>query len=230
MAIVKLGEIVVGVRGTAGGLTFSANASGPYCKMWARSPNPRTTYQQTVRGNLTRYGALWADLTEGERDDWTDFGLSPPELDYNAFGEQIFLSGWQWFCRIQQRRASVGQAPDDTLPSDVAVDPPASVALSLEELPGGDCTVTWPSATFDADDSAILELAFHPSGALWTATRGFKLLLAKQNPEDETEDIADAIELRFGAIRAGWFGHASLRRQRDDAVRSTAAVTREEVV
>jgi hypothetical protein len=230
MALVKLGEIVVGVRGTAGGLTFSANASGNYCKMWARSPNPRTPYQQTVRGNITRYGALWADLTDAERQDWTDFGLAPPELDYDPFGTQIYLTGWQWFCRIQQRRASVGQDPDTTLPSDVAVTPPASVTLSLEELPAGDCTVSWPDPTFDPDDSAIVYLAFHPSGALWTATRQFKLVLALQNPDSADEDITAAVLARFGAIRAGWFGHATLHRQRDDAVRSTPVSTREEVV
>jgi len=49
MARVEMGTIVVGLRGTVGGLTFSTNRSGPHCHVWTRSGNARTSLQSGRR-------------------------------------------------------------------------------------------------------------------------------------------------------------------------------------
>ena len=163
MAIVKYGPTVAGIRGTASGLTFSANKTGPYVRLWSKGANARTTLQMAVRGNMSRFSPLWQSMTAGERADWDTFAATPPEEDYNSLGQRIYLSGWQWFCRIQQRLLSVGNAMDTTVPSDVAATPPASVTLALHTPSGAACTVTWPSGTFSATDAAVLTMQTNPT-------------------------------------------------------------------
>jgi hypothetical protein len=225
MAITKLGTLIIGIRGTSGGITFSANGNGPYAKLWSKGPNPHTNLQQTTRGRITTFGALWNGMTQGQRDDWQDFGQAPPEEDYNSLAERIYPSGWNWFCRINQRRLSVGQATSTTLPSDVAVNPPASATLALAQLPGGASTIAWPPATYGATDSALLFLTLHPSSGLAAKKTALMQVLAKYNPGNTGETITTAVQNAFGNIRTDWKGFAFLYVQRVDAVRSTPATT-----
>jgi hypothetical protein len=224
MAIIKLGTAVVGIRGTIGGTTYSANASGCYAKAWSRPPSQNTPAQNAVRARITTFGAAWSGMSDGERTGWRDLAATPPENDYNSLGELFYLTGWQWFTRIQQRRLSVGQAVDTTLPGSSGVAMPASLTLDVHSLPAGPFSLTWPSGTFPAGDAAIAFLAFHPSQGLESMTTRFLQVLALINPNDTTEDIADVAYDLFGQVQTSWMAHVHLLHQRADGVRSTAIV------
>lgn len=225
MAKVKLGTIVVGIRGTIGGITFTANASGPHARLWSKPNNPATTGQQRTRGRQSTYGQLWQSMTPTLRANWRTFAVTPPEHDYNSLGEQIWPTGWQWFCRIQQRRESVGAAVSTTVPATGAATAPASVTLTATQLPGGAVDVAWPAGTFPAGTAAILLLAVHASSGLLNKTTGHLLALSLTNPPSIGQDISTNVQALWGSIRTGWTLYGRLYLQRADAVRSTFAAT-----
>jgi len=225
MAIIKLGTTVVGIRGTIAGITYSENQSGTYARLWAKGSNPSSAYQTQTRGRITTLSTLWLSMTDALRADWRTFAATPPETDYNSLGELILLSGWMWFVRVNQRRQSVGLATTTTVPSSAPQSPPASAALALAQLPGGTCTITWPSATFGAGTSADLYLAVHTTAGLLTKNSQRLLTFALRNPADTHEHINTQITARFGYIRTSWKFFGFLYKLRDDGVRSIAATT-----
>ena len=225
MAIVKFGVLVAGARGTASGIVFTANASGPYVRAWAKGSNPRTTAQASTRSRLAVNGALWAALTPVQKAAWDAFGAAPPETDYNTLGEVILLSGWQWLCRVNQRRQSVGLAATSTVPTNSPATTPASVALSFAELPTGPCSVAWTAGDFPAGTSAVLYVAMHPGVGLKVKTSGFLQLWAEQAPAGTSKTLTTETGLRFGDIQTGWTAYGSLAQLRDDGVRSVPLTT-----
>ena len=74
MARVEMGTIVVGLRGTVGGLTFSTNRSGPHCHVWTRSGNARTSLQSGRRLILSVSAQAWRNLSGADQTTWNDYG------------------------------------------------------------------------------------------------------------------------------------------------------------
>jgi hypothetical protein len=225
MAIVKLGTTVIGIRGTIGGITYSSNAAGPYAKLWSRGPNPRSTLQAQTRGRISTIPGLWFLMDESLRQDWRDFAADPPELDYNSLGERIYLSGYAWLVRVNQRLKSCGLPLTTTVPDNSLPDPPASVTLTCSPLPVGPCSVEWPLPTYPSGTSAMLELAVHPTPGLLTKHSGFKLLFTEHEPSGTSADVTAQASSRFGNLPADWKIFASLYVLRDDGIRSLPAVT-----
>lgn len=110
MAIIKYGITVVGARGTAGGLTFSANKAGPYFKTWAKSSNPRAVLQTAQRNKLADFASNWATLTIAQQLDWDDYADDPAQELVNSLGENYFISGFNWYVRINLHLQANGDA------------------------------------------------------------------------------------------------------------------------
>lgn len=111
MAKIKFGATVIGARGTLGGITFSANKSGPYIKQWARSSVPRTTLQQIQRRTWATSTGSWQDMTQVERDAWDTFAASIAPAEIDAFGDPFRISGYAWFTRSVSVRNAGGLSP-----------------------------------------------------------------------------------------------------------------------
>lgn len=225
MAIVKFGTTVVGVRGTIGGITYSANASGPHARLWSKCSNPNTPRQSLTRANISGLGALWTALSPAQRLTWKNFGLAPPELDTNSLGEVIYLTGWQWFTRVNQRRQAAALPTTSTLPANTAVTPPTTCTLSASHLPGGTITLGWTAGDFPAGYSATLFLAAHPTTGLANKSTALAQVYAQHQPAGTSANITTAVQARFGDIAASWTLYAHLFRLRDDGVRSIATST-----
>lgn len=116
MAIVKLGATVVGIRGTVGGITYSANGAGPYCKLWGRGANPRTTKQGVVRSRVGVMPELWRGLSQGQKDDWNDYAAEPEQELVNALGEGYYTTGYAWFVHCNSALLNMGQATIEEAP------------------------------------------------------------------------------------------------------------------
>ena len=220
MAIIKFGVLVAGARGTASGLIFTANGTGPFVRAWSKGSNPRSALQSQVRGRLSRCGPLWAGLSGAQKAAWDAFGAAPPETDYNSLGEVILLSGWQWLVRVNQRRQSVGLATTTTVPTNSPATQPASCTLTLNDLPTGPCSVAWTGGDFPANTSAVLFAAIHPTQGLQTKTADFRQVWAEQTPAGASKTLTSEFSARFGDIQTGWTGYARLYQLRDDGVRS----------
>lgn len=203
MARTKLGVLVVGIRGTVGGITHSANKSGTYCKAWSRGARTPTEAQNAGRANLSTMGALWAALDAGDKTDWENFAADPNELDYDQFGDQYWLSGFGWFTRAQMRRMLVGEDPDGDVPSGAAASAPTGLAVTASNGSPGTVEIAWDSATFGATDSVIAFMVpSFSAGAAWI-TSGWLLVLALENPGDTGEDVSSEFATLFGDLTAG---------------------------
>jgi hypothetical protein len=220
MAIIKLGPTVVGIRGTLAGITFSANATGPFARAWNKPSNPRSAYQEPVRAALTQLGELWLSMSDAERQDWRDFAADPPEDDYNSLGELILLSGWQWFCRVNQRLHSVGLDTTTTLPTNSPATAPDSATLTAAPLPTGPITIAWTAGDFPADTSALLYIAAHRTQGLDTKQSSRLLVWAQHEPAGTSATITSDVQARFGNLSTGWKLFGGLYQLRDDGVRS----------
>lgn len=108
--IIKFGVAVVGARGTAGGLTFSANKGGPYAKLWSKGSNPSSALQSGQRGVLGAFASGWKDLTQVQRDDWDDYADDPAQELTNSLGLTYFVSGFNWYVAINSNLAEAGAA------------------------------------------------------------------------------------------------------------------------
>lgn len=100
MAKIKLGPMIVGIRGTIAGITFSANQSGDYAKKWARSSNPRTALQTTQRNRLAAFASVWRNLTAAQRTAWATYAALPAQQLTDSLGLAYFTTGFNWFVSV----------------------------------------------------------------------------------------------------------------------------------
>ena len=111
MAIITIGAPLSGIRGTVGGITFSANKSGPYAKIWSQTTNPRTPQQSRERGFMARMSSLWNALTGVQKAAWDTFAALPAQDLTNSLGETFSASGYNWFTKCNIRLLRVGLTP-----------------------------------------------------------------------------------------------------------------------
>ena len=229
MAICKLGTLVVGISGTAGGLTYSRNKAGPYVKIWGMGSNPRTVRQTTTRGRLSGLGALWAGMSVGDRADWDAYGEVAPEIDYNPLGEIITLSGWQWFVRVNQRLMTLGMDTTTTVPSTDAVTPFTGVGLEVTAGEFGLAQVGWGAGECESPYSGVVFLGVHPTVGLAVKKAGLVLVGGAVHTSDAGCTFWPIFISKWGWAVVGWKCFAEVFRIRDDGVRSTVVTATYEV-
>jgi len=117
MAITKIGAPLSGIRGTIGGITYSANKSGPYAKAWARSSNPQTSKQTIERAFLAEMAQAWRDAGGANQANWDTFAALPAQELTNSLGEAYYASGWNWFCKCNIRLLRVDRTVELTKPT-----------------------------------------------------------------------------------------------------------------
>lgn len=222
MAITKLGTLIVGIRGSTGGVTFSANRSGTYAKCISTPRNPMTTKQVAQRGYLARMGALWRSLTTGQQDDWAAFAATPPEIDYNSLGDTYLLSGFGWFCRIQTRRLRTGQEEDLLAPVATPTVAPATFGMELHPAGGDadDATFTYTDGDF-TDIFAILQVSIAPGQGSNVQTNRFLNLWEAPVLTSTATNFGAAYYAAFGVTQLNQRFFARLYRQSGTGIRST---------
>lgn len=105
MAIVK-SQTWTAISGSVGGVTFAKSRQGYYMRARTVPVNPASTYQQQVRAALTALVTRWTEtLTQAQRDSWELFAENVPVT--NPLGDQVTLSGQQWFIAANTPRAQL---------------------------------------------------------------------------------------------------------------------------
>lgn len=198
MAKALMGPTVIGLRGTIGGITFSANKSGPYAKSYARPPYSAGPKMQLPRGLLVSTARGYAALTPAEKNNWRLFGLSPNEPDYDPWGSVRYLTGFQWWQRAGLRRLAMGDPPTSTVPT-TAMTAPAGCSLQAGH-PAGllNIEIWWSNATFTANEYAAGYIAMRAGGGLQYSTSGYLSMLQTKSPGANGEDITSAVYSAFG--------------------------------
>lgn len=229
MAIITIGSPVTGIRGTLGGITYSANKYGPFCKQWAPPHKTTSPYQALVRSILPNYKVIWDALTPAQRAAWDTFAAAPNENDYNSLSQQYYLTGYQWHCRAQFRRALVGLATSATPPAGAAAPVPTGISIVPDFHTSGTCLIDWTDGFFGATDSCIVFISVGKTANLNYPNNNWKMLFAAYNPGNGGDDIAATVISRFGTPPLGWTLFADFYNQAAAGNRSTVARTSGEV-
>jgi hypothetical protein len=218
MAICKFGETVTGLRGTLGGITFSANATGPYAKRWRMPVLRESVRQTTVRANLSRYGTAWRALSSAQRADWDAWAADPAQERTNPLGEPYYLSGWQAFCSINQCRAQTAQAILSAAPTIAKPSGPTLTAAYFRVLgPGAESYITFPTGQFTGL-YLILFVAMSNSTGTLDASPNWRFIRYLAGATASVY-FGTALNSVFGIIRVGQRGLARVSKQTTEGYR-----------
>ncbi len=112
MAKIKLGAIVVDMRGKSNGHVFSKNRGGAYMRTKVTPSNPQTSSQMSIRGIFASISSAWSSLTEAERASWN--GLVSSYARTDVFGDLRNPTGKNLFQRLNQNLQISGQLQKTT--------------------------------------------------------------------------------------------------------------------
>lgn len=135
MAIAKLAAPLAGLRGTVGGVVYSANKSGPYVRSWYQSAKGLSVKQSVTRETFTLAPLAWNALTSSQRSDWQDWADLPAQEKTNALGEGYYCSGFQWFVSCYMNLALVGGTLPTDAPTEARPSAPGLTSLSASASP-----------------------------------------------------------------------------------------------
>lgn len=117
MAITKIGPPLAGIRGTLGGVIYSANGSGTYARAWAPPSNPRTSKQTSERSFLGEMSTAWRNLSDAQRAAWDAFAALGAQELFNSLGESYYASGFNWFTKCNVRLLRLGRSIISAVPT-----------------------------------------------------------------------------------------------------------------
>jgi len=119
MALIKFTAFLADVRGSVAGTVFSKNTYGAYTRTKVTPINPQTAAQSAVRQFFGQLSQSWRGLTQAQRDLWNQSASNFSRN--NVFGDQVNLTGFNLYKRLNQNLLNVGQAviANAPLPSDV---------------------------------------------------------------------------------------------------------------
>lgn len=230
VAIVKFEAPVSGLRGTVGGVVYSANKSGPYCKRWASPPRPIREATAGQQGALGGMPAEWRAMSQALRDAWDVWAADADQELTNSLGEAYYVSGWCWFCKMNLHRLMVGRAVQTSVPT-LAKPSSPSYTLILEETGGGaNSRVTYTSGTFDPDLDLVLQVAMVSSQGRSVWPLPYPFIDSSQNPGATSHSFQTEIDEVYGRIVADQRGFAALYKQTSEGYRSAPGVEFEDVV
>jgi len=219
MTICKFGVIVTGLRGTVGGLTFSANKSGPYARAWSRGANPRSTLQSTHRANLSALAAQWRNIDPANQADWNTWAADPLQELENPLGEGYYISGFLWWVRMSRWLTAVGRDPIETAP--LLTKPAAPTIAALQVSVGAsDSIIGYADNTFAPLYDCTIQLCIGPS--IGATAKPLKPLFLKgaQLPGGNVLFLTPELTTRFGALTIGMKAFAEVSRQNLEGYRS----------
>jgi len=223
MAITKLQAPLAGLRGTVGGVVYSANATGTYAKSWKYPKNARNVLQSEKRDWFARVRSDWLTLNPGQIAIWNALAFTPPEIDYNSLGVSIKLSGSAWHTRINMRRLQAGQAIESDCPVNASLAPPITFGLVCYDFTDGasDDLFTYTNGDFTGY-YAYLELALTLSPVRNKQTTGYRVTWCGTVDAVTQTRINEELATAFGWINQGQKLFGRLRKQGTNGIRSTA--------
>lgn len=115
-----LSQVYTTIRGSVGGITYTANQFQPLIARARVAPvNPNTSYQSMVRSAFAGAAQMWRNLTDTVREGWNDYAKTciyeGPMGTYTIPGRQMFI-GNIGNALYQQARGNIVGAVAGTAP------------------------------------------------------------------------------------------------------------------
>lgn len=224
MAIIKLGGTVVGIRGTIGGVTYSANKSGPYAKAWGSGPNQRTPLQTDQRGTIAGAGDPWRSLTESERDDWNTYAADPAQELTNSLGEPYYASGWNWFTKIYGHQVHRGVTPTLTAPTFGIASALPVTDFTYDATGTPECSITYSGGYFGSSIALVIFMKIVNGPGVLIGQGSFTYVFYDNAPDNTFTDFTAAVVDRFGPLISGTRATIRVIRERPFGVRGPETV------
>lgn len=99
MSNVLYGGGVIDARGSVSGITMSRSRFGASHRAKVSPIQPQSPFQTEARNWLSNWSQTWSQvLTAAQRAAWNSYALTTPAT--NVFGQTSYLTGHQWFVRL----------------------------------------------------------------------------------------------------------------------------------
>lgn len=100
-------QVYAATSGSVGGLTYSRNKGGMYCRARAVPTDPNTAFQQTVRNIMSQLAVAWTALTVAQRNAWAVWATNMSFV--NSLGATFLYTPQNCFnfCNIARVQASL---------------------------------------------------------------------------------------------------------------------------
>lgn len=224
MAKILLGPVVIGIRGTVGGITFSANKAGPYARSWSKGSNPQSTKQTEQRARLSSLPNSWRILTPAQQTAWDTFAALPAQELTDSLGETYVLSGYGWYVKTNTRNLVMGDPLRSAVPTIARPPAPTISSVQLPFLPGQIAKVVYPAGEFSGSLRSVIQTGLWQSAGRTVTPSKRPLMKTNLTPPD-TDDAFQAQYLEtFGTPNANQKGFIALYRQTSEGIRSSPAV------
>jgi hypothetical protein len=150
MALVKLGGGIIGISGSMAGNTFSRNSAGSYLRSRTKPVNPNSVYQAAVRNYLSMLVERWNGVLDAtQRGAWETYASAITMK--NRLGENIKISGFDHYLRVNIVRLQLGQSKCDDGPTTltkIETDPTFAISASVATQ---EVTITWDDSLLWGD-------------------------------------------------------------------------------
>jgi len=220
MAIIKLASPITGIRGTLGGVIYSAARSGPYCRQWSRPPRQRTAAQTTERALWSAAPSIWRDtLTPTQRGDWNTYAAAPAQALTNSLGETYYAHGYAWFLRLSVHLVRMGRSIIAAAPTGSTPATPTISTFVPDSGASGSTTITYPASEWSGYDMVLFTAQSQGEGVLTKTSQFFETYL-DQSPGSSSQTFQSEIEAVWGAIQIGQRYHLWGYRQNSEGRRS----------
>jgi len=198
VAKIRYGPTIADVRGSIGALSYSRNMADHYIA--TRSPRAAslTANATAARATLSAAAQAWRDLNSSQRTAWDALAADPPEIDYNPWAVQKYLTGFAWFVRVYTRQNSTSETLPTDPPADSQPTPPTITAATIATYGSADAasfiTLTTPQPNlitnggFEAPYTDGIAANWHVSGA------------AGLTPSQETVDVYAGAAAQKGIV------------------------------
>jgi hypothetical protein len=137
MAKIKFGNVIVDMKGSIAGNTYSKNKGGAYSRVKVVPSNPQSTAQMAVRAIFTVLSQAWRGLSAVQRQSWISGVGNYARI--NNMGDSHNLSGNSLFVSLNKNLADVGLPQIDVCPSPESVE---TVDVSVASADNSAQTVT----------------------------------------------------------------------------------------
>ncbi len=227
MAIVLYGGGgVTGIRGSIGGVTFSANKSGSFARLWGRPSTQRSVLQVTARRELGFWAQAWAGIGAVDQAAWDVWAADPAQELTNALGVVYNLSGFQAYVRTNIWLATVARAAVSVPPVSSKPAAPTGIGMTLAKT-GPVCEVGWGALEhFSPTWDLVAELVIGVSIGRLAVPIGFKVLAGVQVPTGFVVDLSTQFVARFGLSEVGQPGFVRVWKQTIDGYRGNPSIAR----
>lgn len=196
-----LSQIFSEARGSVAGQTFSRNGNGAYVRARAVPVNPNTAAQSNARTSFGSFASLWRSLAQSERNGFITLAQNITFTD--KLGQQIHLSGFQLFQKLNQTLFSAGQSPIESAPTQVSIPDVNLTTFSI----GVDAGTGIADLGVELSDSPatgftlVIEATTGVSaGRSFFGRSSYKAIHTIENPTTTAVDLTAPYEARFGDL------------------------------